>query len=66
MTSENQEKNREWLVKMADAEDTCRSISVGGIAVDLLGAQAMANEAANNGDTKDDVLKIKSPITGEA
>ena len=27
--------SREWLLKMADGEDACRSISVGGMAVDL-------------------------------
>jgi transcriptional regulator with XRE-family HTH domain len=42
MTAKNnrQQPDRDWLLKMADAEDACRSISVGGMAVDILGAQA--------------------------
>jgi transcriptional regulator with XRE-family HTH domain len=27
--------NREWLLKMADIEDTCRCVAVGGMAADL-------------------------------
>ena len=34
--------NHEWLLKMADVENSCPSISVGGMAADLLGTQPAA------------------------
>ena len=46
MTAENhnQVPDREWLLKMADAEDACRSVSVGGMAADLLGGTSDKND----------------------
>jgi hypothetical protein len=37
-----------WLLKMADAEDSCRSVSVGGMATDLLGTQSAATPEATS------------------
>jgi hypothetical protein len=50
--------NHEWNLKMADAEDSCRSVSVGGMAIDLLGTQpvVMPESASPQGITLPSVV----------
>jgi HTH-type transcriptional regulator, competence development regulator len=39
LTNNSPKPVNRWLAKMADMEDSCRSVSVGGMAAELLGAE---------------------------